>query len=325
MVSFLWPFALLLLPLPWLGRRTRDDTSLKAQAIRIPPTLAASLNPVHQQAAGRTRRERLLLALAWIGLVLAIAQPQWTLGEPITRATGRSLMLVMDLSGSMERRDFELDGQIDNRLNVVKRVVSDFIRSRQGDRLGLILFGDEAFVANPLSFDLTAAAYALEESTIGMAGRTTALGDALGLALLKLQADAAQDKAIVLLTDGRNNAGNADPTGAAGIAAQWGIRIHTVALGSDQLIGSIQGQNASAELDTDTLKAVALLSGGRYFRVHTTAELQNVYTTLDSLLAEPVDAPPLVPREDIRHIPLLMSLGSVLLLIALRLRKGRRV
>lgn len=324
MVSFIWPFALLLLPLPWLGRRASKNNALRSQAIRVPPTLGDALSPVQQRSTRTPRLQGVLLGLVWVGLVLAIAQPQWTLGEPITRATGRSIMLLMDLSGSMERRDFELDGEVDNRLNVVKRVVSEFIHARQGDRLGLILFGDEAFIANPLSFDVAAAAYALEESTIGMAGRTTALGDALGLALVKLQADNATDKAIVLLTDGRNNAGNADPTGAAEIAAQWGIRVHTVALGSDQLVGSIQGQSASAELDVETLKAVALLSGGRYFRVRSTAELQQVYDTLDSLLAEAVEAPPLIPREDIRHLPLLIALSSLLLLIALRQRQSVR-
>ncbi|MDO6459719.1 VWA domain-containing protein [Granulosicoccaceae sp. 1_MG-2023] len=326
MVSFLWPFALLLLPLPWLRRRkpARADDEFTRQAIPIPPVLAEAF-----AASATTQRpwpgaKVWLLHAVWIALVLALAQPQWILGEPISRASGRSMMLVVDLSRSMEMRDFELDGRADNRLNVVKRVAGEFIRERTGDRLGLILFGDEAFVANPLSFDLHAADYALQRSTIGMAGRTTALGDALGLALIKLQADDARDKAVILLTDGSNNAGRADPAGAAQIAAKWGIRIHTIGLGSDTLPGSIQGQNASASLDTATLKTVALLSGGRYFRVQNSSELQAVYDTLDTLLAEPVAAPPFIPRRDIRHLPLLAALCCLGLYMLPHLRLRRR-
>ena len=275
-------------------------------------------------AASPKRLPVILLRVIWICLIVAATQPQWIVGDPVTQATGRSVVLVIDLSRSMEKRDFELDGQRQNRLQAVKAVAGDFLQKRQGDRVGLIMFGDEAFVANPLSFDLTAARYALAESAIGMAGRTTALGDALALALIKLKEDSARDKAVILLTDGTNNAGEADPEHAAQIAAEWGIRVHTIGLGSVSAPGSTRGQNASADLDTATLKSIALLSGGRYYRTRTLDELKEVYATLDKLLTDEQKAPPLIPRRDIRQPFLLIALLASLLLIAHRLLQGAR-
>lgn len=321
-MSFLWPWLLVLLPLPFLLRQ-RQAPVAQNEAVRLPPDVAAALAEEQTSSGPKTGLHNVLYWLIWCCLLISAAQPQWKYGSPLTSASGRSLMLVMDLSGSMERRDFILDGQTMNRLEVVKAIAGDFIVQRDGDRLGLVLFGDEAFIASPLSFDLIAVRHALNESAIGMAGRTTALGDALGLALVKMRDDSAGERAVILLTDGTHNAGNADPLSAAELAADWGIRVYTIGLGSHSMTDAIEGQDPSAELDTWMLKAIAQKAGGQYFRADSSDALKAIYEEIDKLEEGEFDAPSLQQRRDIRHLFLLTALLALLALLGLRLWPSR--
>jgi len=283
------------------------------EAILVPPSLAGSLNKLEQNKKSRRislKTVRLiLLALTWITLLTAIAQPFKPEPGSATAASGRAITLLIDLSTSMERRDFSIDDEAVNRLVVVKSIASEFIDERKGDRVGLVLFGSEAFIASPLTYDVDSVNTILQGSGIGMSGRTTAMGDALGLAIKSLRNDPATEKAIVLLSDGTNNAGTVEPEDAAELAKTLGITVHTIGLGSDDSgIEGQQFQSASADLDEATLKSIAGASGGEFFRAHTTAELQEIYTRIDSLESADVTAPPLIIRQDFRNLFIVLSL-----------------
>lgn len=321
-MNFVWPWAFLLLPLPLLARRrlrgvrgAGDDV-----AVRPPPALADGFD-----ALGRAGRRRLvpanaLLWFGWLALIAALARPVAPGDSVVQPVSGRALALVVDLSTSMERRDFALDGETSDRLSVVKRVVGDFVEARRGDRVALVLFGSEAFVASAPTFDLPALRDVLDASGAGMAGRSTAIGDALGLAVQTLRDDPATERAIVLLSDGTNNAGAVEPEDAAAFAASLGVRVHAVALASDVPTRGGLRTAVAADLDETTLEAIADVSGGRFFRARTTDELTDVYTAIDRLERAEAPAPPVVPERDWRHLPLGAALVALLAAAAL----GRR-
>lgn len=310
MVSFGLPLAFLALPLPlvflWGQARARVT-----DAPALPPALAQALSEAGPGAGVRPSPRLVLLWLAWLCLVAGAAQPRIATGEAVTPASGRALALAVDLSGSMERRDFTLDGEARDRLSAVKAVAGAFIGRRQGDRIGLVLFGDEAFSASPVSFDRSAVIHALNESAIGMAGRTTAIGEALGLAIVKLRDDPAPQRAIVLLSDGTNNAGSVEPEDAARLARDNGIRIHTIGLGSIRQADDGSPLDPSADLDEATLKAVSEISGGRFFRARTLEELGAAYDAIDGLEAADAESPPFVPEQDLTGVA---ALGFLALL-----------
>lgn len=318
---FGWPLALLLAPLPLLVKLL-PDRERNTDAIAIPPMLAAAFGATGKDQRRRGGWESVLLWLAWALLVGAIAQPSLIAGETIRPATGRSLVMAVDLSSSMERKDFQIDGKSTDRLTALKSVARDFIEKRQGDRLGLVLFGDEAFSAAPISYDLASISNALEESAIGMAGRATAIGDALGLAIVKLRADPAPVKTIVLLSDGTNNAGQAEPEDAARLAAEFGIRVQTIGMGSEKQSGAGDPIDPSADLDEATLKRIAEASGGSFFRARTTQELAAVYGEIDRIERSAADAPPVVPRVDIRNWLLAAMAGLLGVILS---RRGLRL
>ena len=318
-MEFSWPWIFLLLPLPLLFRQPTQG--LATNALRIPTMLSRALDDLQVSSRYTMSVEQIAMWLAWIALLLALAQP-WRPGDTVVQpVSGRALAMVVDLSGSMERRDFTLDGETSDRLSVVKSVAGQFIEARQGDRISLILFGREAFVASPLSFDLDAIRIILDSAGIGMAGRSTAIGDALGLAIKTLRSDTSDSKAIVLLSDGTNNSGSAEPESAASFARDLGIRIHSVAMGSDDSEASPSGYATanSADLDEATLEAIANDSGGKFFRARSSAELNAVYEEIDKLERSESDAPPVVLQQDLRHWPLLFMLG-LLTILAMRRR-----
>ena len=318
-MEFSWPWIFLLLPLPLLFRQPTQG--LATNALRIPTMLSRALDDLQVSSRYTMSVEQIAMWLAWIALLLALAQP-WRPGDTVVQpVSGRALAMVVDLSGSMERRDFTLDGETSDRLSVVKSAAGQFIEARQGDRISLILFGREAFVASPLSFDLDAIRIILDSAGIGMAGRSTAIGDALGLAIKTLRNDNSNSKAIVLLSDGTNNSGSAEPESAASFARDLGIRIHSVAMGSDDSEASPSGYATanSADLDEATLEAIANDSGGKFFRARSSAELNAVYEEIDKLERSESDAPPVILQQDLRHWPLLFMLG-LLTILALRRR-----
>lgn len=312
MMHFNWPWVFLLLPLPWLLQRLR--TRPTPVAIDIPPAMETALQALHTKAQHRMDGRQILLWASWLSLLTAIAQP-WYPGDAVVQpVSGRAIALAIDVSGSMERQDFSLDGEGGDRLSIVKRVAADFIERRKGDRLSLVLYGKEAFIASPLTFDLPALSHILDSAGIGMAGRSTAIGDAIGLSIQTLQADPAEHKAIVLLSDGTNNAGSVEPESAARLAEQLAIRIHTIALGSiDGDRGGYQTAQ-SADLDEETLKAVAEQAGGEFFRASSTAELEQIYSVIDQLESAEVAAPPVILRHDLRLWPQSLLLLCLLIL-----------
>lgn len=284
--SLAWPWVLLVLPLPWLAQRllppARPDSGA---ALRIPffrdiEDLGAT------RGVTRSRTLQLLAWLAWILLVTGAARPQW-LGDPVDLpVSGRDLMLAVDVSGSMESADYVLDGKSATRLDVVKTVAGEFIDRRAGDRLGLIIFGSRAYLQTPLTFDRTTVDRMLHETVIGLAGRDTAIGDAIVLGVKRLREQADDNRVLILLTDGANTVGNVAPLAAAQLAAQAGVRIYTIGIGSGQVgvrtpFGTLM--QAGSDLDPATLRAIAKTTGGRYFEATSTRELEQAYTELDRL------------------------------------------
>lgn len=292
MLSLAWPWLLLLLPLPWLRKPASPQTS--GQTLRVPFfQRAQSLLDQHSYQSLRATRvslPQLLMALAWICLVIALCRPQWQ-GQPLPlQQPSHDIMLAVDISGSMREQDLTLGGQSATRLQVVQSVISDFIQARQGDRLGLILFGSQAYLQAPLTYDLTTVARFLEEARIGFAGKQTAIGDAVGLAIKRLQDHSAESKILILLSDGANTSGEVQPLQAAELAAEADITLYTVGVGADEmLVQSLFGRrriNPSADLDETTLTQMAELTGGNYFRARSRQELAEIYQLIDQ--AQPI-------------------------------------
>jgi Ca-activated chloride channel family protein len=265
------------------------------------------------------------LWLLWLLLLLAAARPTW-IGEAIELPnSGRDLMLAVDISGSMQVEDMQLGKNLVSRVEAVRRVGADFIDSRQGDRLGLILFGSNAYLQSPLSFDTATVKRFLQEAQIGFAGQETAIGDAIGLAVKRLKERPAQSRVLILLTDGQDTASSVRPLDAAQLASDLGIRIYTIGIGAERmtlpgLFGSSFGSrqvNPAADLDEATLQKIAQTTGAQYFRARDPAELAGIYQLLDQL--EPVEQATVSyrPRQALGYVPLLLAL---LLSFALALR-----
>jgi len=231
-----------------------------------------------------------LAGIAWLCLITAAARPQW-LGERVDiPVSGRDLMMAVDLSGSMAAEDFDINGQTINRLQAVKLVAGEFIKRREGDRIGLILFGQQAYLQTPLTFDTKTVNTMLQESLIGIAGKMTAIGDAIGLALKRLNGKTAEKQVLILLTDGANTAGEVPPLKAAELAAKQNLKIYTIGIGaaSREVGGFFFKQTIkNNEIDEKTLYEIAEITGGQYFRAKNTQELNKIYSLIDQL--EPVE------------------------------------
>lgn len=277
-----WPWALAALPLPWLVRRLAPPAPPVGAALRVPFFTA-----VQGLAARPTRRWPAVALLAWALLVLAAAQPQWLRQPELIPTSGRDLMLVVDISGSMRAMDFGSDNDPLDRLAVVKRVAGDFLSRRTGDRLGLILFGGRPALRAPLTHDRATVRALLEEAEIGLAGEHTALGDAVGLALKTLRGHPADSRVIVLLTDGVSNAGSIGPRQAAGLAAKEGVRLYTVGMGSDESFApnplGAWSAKASRDFNREVLEDMARLTGGAYLHALDRAGLEDAYRRIDAL------------------------------------------
>lgn len=324
MIHLAWPWLLLLLPLPWLVRRWWTPATATSGALFAPFALGLHTGET-RRTGGTPDWRQVVAALAWLCLLLAAVRPQW-LGDPVSLPqSGRNLILAIDVSGSMETPDLTLDGHQATRLDVVKQVAGDFVERRTGDRVGLILFGTQAYLQSPLTFDHVTVHHFLDEAVIGVAGRETAIGDAIGLAVKRLRAAPGGEAVLILLTDGQNTAGAVSPRQAAQLAAQSGLRIYTIGIGADRM--RVQGLlgtqliNPSADLDEATLKAIAKATGGRYFRARNRADLAAVYARLDEL--EPVagDSRVVRPVSALYPWPLGVALLLSLLLAAAPLRR----
>jgi len=291
--GFAWPWMLLALLLPWLARWTLPPVRQDAPALRVP--WGRRLERISVQGDARSLRRMPLLAwLAWSLLCVAAARPQ-QLGDAVQPpASGRELMLAVDLSGSMGEQDMRLGADVVDRLTAAKAVIAEFLDRREGDRVGLIVFGQRAYALTPLTLDRDSVRLQLLDSVVGLAGRETAIGDAIALAIKRLRGtgqDAAGAQVLVLLTDGVNTAGQVDPMKAAELARDKGVRIHTIAFGGDagRTMFGIRLPSDEAEIDEEALRRIADATGGRAFRARDANELAGIYAEIDRL--EPVARP----------------------------------
>jgi len=291
MIAFAWPWVLVLFPLPWIVRRWAPPVrNTSGRAMRVPHFKDIMTLQSGQMSANTRSGSSTLFWLAiiiWLALLLAAARPQW-IGEPIGLPTsGRDLMLAVDISGSMKIPDFSMNGQEVTRLEVVKAAAGEFIARRTGDRMGLIVFGSQAYLQTPLTFDRETVKAMLGETEIGLAGQETAIGDAIGLAVKRLKEQPEGSRVLVLLTDGANTAGEVAPTQAAALAGEQGIRIYTIGVGADRMevpsFFGTQTVNPSRDLDEDTLRHLAQSTDGLYLRAKDTEGLTKVYEELDRL------------------------------------------
>ena len=324
MIHFVWLWALLALPLPLLVRWLLPVCNPVEQAALKVPFLN-DIAELQTQATLKVNSWGLwLAAVAWILLVLACARPQW-LGEPIEQAiSGRDLMMAVDLSRSMEAQDFMLNNRPVDRLTAIKAIASDFINRRVSDRIGLILFGTQAYLQTPLTFDRKTVQTLLDEAVIGLAGDNTAIGDAIGLAVKRLKNQPDNSHVLILLTDGANTAGEVTPLKAAELAAANKLKIYTIGIGADEmLVPSLFGNrkvNPSLDLDEKTLIKIAESTGGYYYRAKNTNELNNIYMRLDELEPVEKDKQYFRPRTELYMYPLAFALGLVAFLSGSKLR-----
>ncbi len=315
-VAYPWFFALIVLPLfiYWIIPRARSDNQL---ALKTPffSKIRSQLPIVGLNNFKSANYFKYLLVTIWVLLIVSGSGLQW-MGKPINLPqSGRDLMMAVDLSGSMAIEDMQKPtGGAESRFDLVMRVVNQFLDTRKGDRVGLVLFGTKAYLQTPLTFDISTVKKMLNDSSIALPGSQTAIGDAIGLSVKKLMQYPSQSKALVLLTDGENNSGSLQPFQAAKIAKQNGIKVYTIGLGGGQIVmNTYFGQrlvNTSEDLDTDALKQIANMTGGKFFRAQNSSDLEKVYEAIDKI--EPVESDKTVVRPITYLYP--CTLGAALLL-----------
>lgn len=311
------PWALLLIllaPVLWYSL-PRAKTRLP-DALKVP--FYADLQKLKDETDNSIRQQPLYLPfLIWTLAVIAISGPRWV-GEPqpVSRK-GYNIMLALDLSGSMEIPDMMYYGRPARRLTVVKQAAETFVKERHGDKIGLILFGTRAYLQSPLTYDHKTVLERIKDATVGLAGKTTSIGDALGLAVKRLQDAPAKGRIIILLTDGANNSGILLPEKAAELAKDEKIKIYTIGLGSEadpRALGNpFLISNASSDLDEKTLKEVAKLTEGKYYRATDAESLKDIYLQINALESVQQKQQQIRPQKD--YYPWPLSLAVLCLLI----------
>ncbi len=317
MFTFQWPWLVVLLPLPILVWRFWPRPQLSADnlpKLRLPNTKYVQEAFSQLDSPQINQRWRwILLIVCWTGLVIALMYPQWLDKHIEVSQTGYDLMLAVDLSVSMETPDFFTNRQQIQRIDAVKLVLEPFLKSRVGDRIGLILFADQAYLQAPLTLDNVAVNSLLQKAIIGMAGRETAVGDAIGLAVKKLRDRPEGSRILILLTDGDNNAGTLDPLKAAQLAKQYDIRIYTIGVGSNR--GMFRQR-----LNDKPLKQIARMTGGVYFPATDLSALANVYKNIDQTLTKTeAESRIYIQRTPLYQWPLGVAMFALLMLQLLRI------
>ena len=330
MFSLHWPFLLLLLPLPLMVRWLLPEHNQNSGAIRVPffSTLK-QLDGNSSNFRNSSAFTMVLIWLIWLCLLFAAARPIW-IGEAISIPQDRrDLMLAVDISESMLEKDMLSGDNYIDRITAVKRVVGDFVQQRTGDRLGLVLFGQQAYLQTPLTHDRTTVNQQLQEARVGFAGRATAIGDTIGLAIKRLRGRPSESRVLVLLTDGSNTAGT-DPKQAADIAAEADIRIHTIGVGAtvkltQDIWGRTRQRRVANQIDEVTLRYIAEKTGGQYFRAEDPESLKAIYAELDNLEPKPEEQT-FREQRSLLHWPIGMALIlSLLMLLGQQLPKRRGV
>jgi Ca-activated chloride channel family protein len=282
----MWPWFAVALPLPWLVAHVLPPARVAGgPALRLPYALkgldtATGASPV-------PRWRQVFAWLAWALLIAAAARPQW-LGEPqALPRSGRDLLLAVDASGSMSTQDMQIGGDAISRYGAVKAIAGDFIHRRVGDRIGLIVFGSQAYLLTPLTFDRDTVLTQLNESSVGLPGRETAIGDAVGLGVKRLRDRPQNERVLILLTDGVNDAGELDPNKSIELARAEHVKIYAIGIGAEAMrVDGFFGSrivNPSADLDARLLTAMAEKTGGQFYRARNTAELARIYGEIDKL------------------------------------------
>ena len=301
-------------------RREKRNYVEGEQATLLHPSLAhleKAFTSMPAVSGFSERRHTILLIILWLGLVLAMMRPQWL--EPYSEAKteGYDLMLAVDASRSMAALDFTVNAREVTRMSVVKGVVGRFITGRDGDRVGLIVFGDYAYMLSPLSIDVHAVRSLLDGVVPSIVGSATAIGDAIGLAVKKLRERPEGSRVLVLVTDGENTAGSLPPMAAAQLALVEGIRMYTIGVGSKGMVPFMQdGQRTmvNMEIDEELLNTVATMTGGAYFRATDTDALEQIYQQIDNMEKTEAEARTVMIPRPLYRWPLGVALLALLLL-----------
>lgn len=324
MIELAFPWALLLLPAPWLVWRFLPPHREQVSALRFPffRRIAEAAGTEPRPGSVVLRRQRLQMAVAllvWSCLVVAAARPE-RVGEPVElEKAARDVVLAIDISGSMDARDFVAeDGSRVQRLEAVKRVVGRFIDAREGDQVALIIFGSKAFVQAPFTEDLQTVRELLDRTEVGMAGPHTVIGDAIGLAIRTFEASEIQQRLLILLSDGADTGSRMSPVNAAEIAARNGVDIFTIG------VGDAEGEGEQ-RVDLAGLDDIAARAQGQFFFADDEEGLASVYDRIDELSPRRVETLSLRPREPLAH----WLLGAAMILAlagvgGLHLRSLRR-
>ncbi len=312
MWSFAMPWAFVLLPLPFLATYLLRPAAQQGAAMRTPQSIVDRFPKSTGIAQAQQGLKFLLPWLVWIPLAVALAGPRITVETPALPASSRDIILALDLSGSMEKDDFELDGRPARRIDVVKRVAAQFVRGRAGDNVGLVIFSEKAYFAAAPTFDVEAVARAIEQAKIGISGKSTAISDGLGLALKRLSESKAASRVVILLSDGVNNAGAVKPADAANLARKLGVKVHTIAMGKLDLEGNAGDPDV---VDTVALRTIASASGGEAFRVKATADLDAVARSIDAMETTEIAVPTALVFRDYWIWPALFAFACIALLL----------
>ena len=323
MLEFAYPLAFLALPLPLLARWLLPPHHERVSAIRVPffDAIVAAAGIEARSGAVVLRRRRLQMFAAvvvWVGLVAGLAKPEW-IGEPIVRTeAARDIMLAIDLSGSMDYRDFpDGDGNNVSRFAAVQRVVDRFVAERESDRIGLIVFGDKAYLQLPFTRDLKTASALVQLMAVGMAGPRTALGDSIGLSIKSFESSEVDDRVLILLTDGNDTASKMTPINAADIATLNKVEIHTIGIGNIDATGEDR-------VDFETLELIATRTGGRFFNAEDENTLAQVYREIDEATTADIRTRSWRPRNSLVFWPAGIATTVLLLTHAVLLLGARR-
>jgi len=322
MLTFNLPWIFICLPLPLLAYYFLSPKQ-QPQLAALKVANNSAFPNAHESVVNKSSRNLILSAIVWLLLVVASAQPMW-IGEPVASPTqARELILAVDLSASMQEDDMKLNGRYVDRLTMVKSVVKDFIAKRKGDRIGLILFADNAYVQAPLTFDLTTVQTLLDESFLGLVGQRTAIGEAIGLAVKRFDNKENSNRVLVLLTDGENTAGAITPEQAMELAIAKEVTIYTIGVGSSQnkQFGFF---NRASGVDEKSLTKIALATKGKFFKATDSDELEKIYEQLDNLEKIESNEQTLRPQKALFYWPLIGALIMSLLMMVLMINWERR-
>jgi len=326
-------FLLLLLVLPllaWLKGRRGDPPAFVYSSIQL---VRGILNVT------RTRSGRLLSALRWFALacfIVALAQPRLTHSETRVTASGVDIVVALDMSGSMKSEDFEIHGKRVNRFSMARTVLEDFIEKRPNDRLGLVVFASEAFIATPLTLDHDFLRKNLDRLELGAIDENrTAIGSALGIAVNRLREVQSKSRIVILMTDGQSNAGKLPPVTAAEAAAALKVKVYTIGVGSrgeapmpvgrNPFTGETMYRSVPVDIDEDTLKKIAEMTAGKYYRADNAERLQSIYKEIDSLEKTEKEIKKYSHHRELFAWVIAPGLGLVLIEFVLRHTRLRRL